>query len=148
MSANIFNSAIKAVKGGSKFHVDFKTRSLNINGKAIIDHGKYDGELGVTECQSLDMVEKYYQLYKHSIPSQRSEAKQRRYFIALPESELSNDDMLYGVHRDEAQVALELYLLCLILNGFQWDEAAMGKWFWQSKQDKDLIILRNWIDNN
>ena len=22
----------------------------------------------------------------------------------------------------------------------------MGRWFWQSKQDKDLVILRQWVE--
>jgi hypothetical protein len=29
---------------------------------------------------------------------------------------------------------------------FKWDEETMGKWFWQSKKDKDLVILRQWIE--
>ena len=37
----------------------------------------------------------------------------------------------------------------LIVNGlFVWDEDEMGKWFWQSDIDPDLVILRSWIENN
>jgi hypothetical protein len=55
--------------------------------------------------------------------------------------------MLYGVDREVAQFKLETYLLAWILSGlFVWDEESMGKWFWQSQNDKDLVILRNWID--
>ena len=66
-------------------------------------------------------------------------------FRALPERELSDDDMLYGKRRDPAQIELELYILCQVLLGMEWNEERMGKWFWQSKEDKDLVILKQWI---
>ena len=58
--------------------------------------------------------------------------------------------MLYGERRDSAQIRLELYILCQILGGLTWNPEKMGKWFWQSEMDKDLVILKNWIepDNN
>jgi hypothetical protein len=45
---------------------------------------------------------------------------------------------------------LELYLLCQILGGFRWNPETMGHWFWQSRTDRDLVILREWVepDNN
>ncbi len=54
--------------------------------------------------------------------------------------------MLYGERRDKAQIELELYILCQLLNGFQWNTETLGKWFWQSTRDKDLVLLRQWID--
>ena len=96
---------------------------------------------------SISTFEDLYQVYKHSRPSERSENKQRKYFKALKLNELEEDDMLYGDDRELAQLSLELYLLCWILSGtFVWDEDSMGKWFWQSQNDKDLVILRSWID--
>ena len=56
--------------------------------------------------------------------------------------------MLYGERRDKAQIELELYVLCQILGGFKWNPEKMGRWFWQSKVDKDLVILRHWIEPN
>ena len=56
-----------------------------------------------------------------------------------------DEDMLYGKRRDPAQIELELYILCQVLLGMEWNEALMGKWFWQSKEDKDLVILKQWI---
>ena len=26
------------------------------------------------------------------------------------------------------------------------DPETMGKWFWQSEKDKDLVILRKWVE--
>ena len=66
--------------------------------------------------------------------------------MALPERNLSDDDMLFGEGRDKAQIELELYILCQIINGLKWNPERMGRWFWQSKVDKDLVILKSWIE--
>ena len=152
--SNIYQEAVQAVEEGAKFSVDLPSRSLKLNGKRIIQDGKYEGDLGVepcTEAEFLSRVEELYHAYKHSIPSERSESRSRRYFRALPERELSDEAMLYGERRDTAQIELELYVLCQILLGLTWNPETMGRWFWQSKNDKDLVILRAWVepdDNN
>ena len=146
---NIYRSAIMAVEQGANFKIDFRSRNLKIDGKPIIRNGVWEGELGVSMCgveNFLAQVEELYRRYKHSVPSERSESKSRRYFKALPESDLDDAAMLYGERRDNAQVELELYILCQILNGLTWDSETMGKWFWQSKTDKDLVILRSWVE--
>ena len=61
-------------------------------------------------------------------------------FKALPESELTDDDMLYGVPREDAERQLEK-----AMKGFSMPEDA-GTWFWQSKNDKDLVIVRSWTN--
>ena len=145
----IYQNAVAAVENGARFQVDFRTRSLKIDGKYVISDGNFEGELGVEkydEEKVLLDVEALYQLYKYSIPSERSESKARKYFKSLPESELMDDDMMFGEQRDKAQIELELYLLCQIILGFQWDAKTMGTWFWQSKNDKDLVILREWVE--
>ena len=54
--------------------------------------------------------------------------------------------MMYGERRDKAQIRLELYVLCLLINGLKWDSGKMGNWFWQSETDKDLVILKKWVE--
>lgn len=147
--SNIYENAVRAVEDGAKFTVDFRSRSLKLNGKYLIEDGRYESELGVLLCSGeefLANVEELYYRYKHSVPSERSEGKSRRYFTALPERELDDQAMLYGERRDKAQIELELFILCQILNGFEWMPETMGKWFWQSKTDKDLVILRQWVE--
>lgn len=147
---NIYQESIQAVQDGAKFKIDFPSRSLKLNGKYIIQNGEYEGELGVSECSEgefLANVEELYHRYKHSVPSERSESKSRQYFMALPERSLSDNAMLYGERRDKAQIELELYILCRILGGLKWNAETMGNWFWQSKVDKDLVILRNGIES-
>lgn len=146
---SIYHKAIQAVEGGAKFKVDFTSRSLKINGKYIIEDGNYEGGLGVESCSSDEFfsnVEMLYHNYRHSVPSERSESKSRHYFRALPEKELTDEAMMFGERREKAQIELELYILCQIINGFQWNSETMGRWFWQSKIDKDLVILRSWVE--
>lgn len=147
---NIYKESIQAVESGANFKIDFRNRSLKLNGKFVIQNGKYEGELGVPDCSEdvfFANVEELYLCYKHSVPSQRSESKSRLYFKAFPEKDLSDDAMLFGERRDKAQIELELYILCRILGGLKWNAETMGNWFWQSKVDKDLVILRNWIES-
>ena len=143
----IFEKAVDAVTNGEKFKVNLEKRNLQIGNEYLIKDGKYDGVLHNGVGFSISTFEDLYQIYKHSRPSERSENKQRKYFKALKPNDLEEDDMLYGDDRELAQLSLELYLLCWILSGtFVWDEESMGKWFWQSQNDKDLVILRSWID--
>ncbi len=148
MEDSIFKKALDAVQQGAKFRVDLEKRSLLVGKHYLVKDGKYEGKLSEWDCFSISALEYFYQIYKHSRPSERSDAKRRTYFIALPENELSDDDMLYGNDREISQLTLEFYLLCWILSGtFIWDEDEMGRWFWQSNKDKDLVILRSWVEN-
>ena len=106
-----------------------------------------------TDCE-LDMsdvlswIEILYERYKHSLPSERSDNRRRQYFRALSADQLTDKQMATGESREVARAALEGFILCMIVDGFfVWDEDELGKWFWQSENDPDLVILRNWIEN-
>lgn len=144
----IYEQALAKVENGSRFRVNFQNRSLKIDGKYVIKDGKYDGELGVELTDSpLEQITQLYTRYQHSLPSERSENKRKCYFKSLPEHLLNDEDMLYGRSREYTQIALELYVLGAILNGsLKWDDFAKGLWFWQSPENKDLILLREWIE--
>ena len=144
----IYYEAIAKVQNGAKFHIDFQRRSLKIDGKYVIKNGEYEGELGLEATLApLLTITQLFLRYQHSLPSERSDNKRYRYFNALPEHELTDDDMLYGEPRETAQIKLELYVLIMILNGsLKWDEFAKDKWFWQSPNVKDLIILKEWVE--
>lgn len=88
---------------------------------------------GVT---TVEMLESAYATYKHSVPSEKTMHRTCR-FYALPESELSDDDMLYGISREDAERALESALA-----GFAMPDGS--GWFWQSENDPDLVVLRSW----
>lgn len=144
---NIYQEAVDEVINGARFRIDFINRSLKIGKHYIIKDGEYDGELGLSKPDNpLEEIERLFNRYHHSMPSERSENKRKTYFRALPEHELSEEDMLFGEPREVAQIKLELCILILILNDtLVWDEFAKGKWFWQSPKHKELIILKEWI---
>lgn len=145
----IYQQAIEAVRNGARFKVDFPSRSLRLDGRYVIRDGRFEGELGIPPCGTGEFLwdmEVLYCRYKHSVPSERSECKARQYFKALPEKQLDDGDMLYGESRDVAQITLELYLLGWIILGPGWDTETMGRWFYQGKRDKDLVILRDWVE--
>lgn len=151
----IYEELIQRVSDGETFHIDFEKRTMKIGKQKIIDNGKYDKNrilikpLSFTEMYGvLATIEEFYKNYKYSLPSERSDNKRKKYFKALPIEEI-NDAILFTAERREiAQARLEGFILCAILNGdFVWDESTMGKWFWQSNSDPDLVILRSWIEN-
>ncbi len=150
---NIWNEAQEKVHNGSTFRINLEKRNLVIDGKYVIKEGQYEGCLGIESGMSIEStvaaIEKYYLQYYRSVPSARSEARYKHYFRALPEHQLSEDDMLYGESREVAQLRLELYVLIAILNNdLRWGDLAKDKWFWQSENIPSLIILQQWIISN
>lgn len=147
----LYEEIIEEVKNGAKFTVNFQKRTCRVNGKVVVDGIQYEGSLGTypsTEEEMISNIEQLYQEYKHSVPSERSESHRHYYFRALPEKELSDEDMMYGERREVARCRLELYVLfCIILSRLTWNPS-WGSWFWCSEKDKDLIILRDWIEPN
>ena len=150
---SIYTELVQRVDSGESFHIDFQKRNMKVGKEYLIQNGEYDSEKHLFACMSIDdmfgTIESLYNEYKHSLPSERSENKRRKYFKALSMEELDDFHLFNPIRREPAQARLEGFILCMILNGsFVWDEEKMGKWFWQSKNDPDLVILRNWVKNN
>lgn len=147
--SNIYKETLGRVSKGARFSVNFEKRSLRVDGKYLIKEGQYEGNLGCPEVTDfISEIERLYHRYNHSVPSERNDNKQRRYFRALPEKELSDDDMLYGTPRELAQVELEMFVLCQILqNALKWDDFAKDLWFWQSPSLPSLVLLKKWFNN-
>lgn len=145
-----YESLTEQVRQGAKFYVNFGERTLRID-KTLYSYNQESKDLLPAIPESMGEmfaeIERLYNNYKHSVPSERSESKRKRYFNALRENDLSDTDMLYGELREVARFELEAYVLfCIALGVFVWDEGRMGKWFWQSEEDKDLVILRQWVE--
>lgn len=149
---NIWKESYQRVKDGSTFRINFERRNLMIGKKYIIKDGKYEGSLGieVEHCTTEDIlknIELTFNVYHHSVPSARSDARRKRYFRAPSEHELSDDDMLYGEHRELAQFCLEFHVLAyILLSAIKWEDFAKGKWFWQSSNYPSLIMLKEWFE--
>lgn len=151
----IYKELIERVSNGETFYIDFENRTMKIGKQKIIDNGEYDSNrllfsmitpLGLDGI--LTAVEILYKKYKYSLPSERSDNKRKKYFKALPIEKISDEQLMTAERREVAQAKLEGFILCKILDGqFKWDETTMGKWFWLSMKDPDLVILRKWIEN-
>nr|DAS68884.1 MAG TPA: hypothetical protein [Caudoviricetes sp.] len=134
---------------GAKFTINFQERTLKVNDKYVNCKDKTIGLPRVFKTDEfLKLLDSTYRDYKYSLPSERSESRSKNYFKALPEEELTDLQMWCGMNREKARFIIEMLCLSQILNGWQWDEEKMGKWFYQSKKDKDLVLLRQWFDNN
>ena len=121
----------------SRAAYDTLVRSLSLDVRCKKYDVRCEHQPSAIEHQtSVEALEAAYEVYKHSIPSERTMHRTAR-FYALPESELSDEDMLYGMPREQAEAALEAALA-----DFAYPEDA--GWFWQSKNDPDLVVLRQW----
>lgn len=128
----------KRVEEGAKFRISFEKRTLHINGKQV-------DVSGAEQDFSFEKLESLYHMYQHSVPSERDDSR-KNYFLALKEEELSDDDMMFGERRQLAKFRLELYVLLAIVSGaLTWNEQ-WGKWFWQSGNNRPLVILRSWVE--
>lgn len=152
---SIFEELIQRVSNGEEFCINFETRTMKVGNTKLIDNGQYDkSRLLIYEYNIyslhvlLHMIRELYRTYKVSVPSERSSKKRKSYFKALKAEEMTDEQLMCGERREVAQATLEGFVLCMILNGeLTWDEEIMGKWFWESRSDSDLVILRSWIEN-
>lgn len=151
----IFKELVERVSDGETFHIDFEKRTMRVGKDFLVKNGEYDTSRPLFNnpdepCPMeliLRTIDVLYQRYKYSLPSERSDSKRRTYFKALRMEEIPDEELFGAERREVAKSKLEGFILCMILEGrFKWDESAMGKWFWQSKFDDDLIILRQWIE--
>lgn len=130
------------VLNGCPFVINFAERTLKL-GKELVDIEVIEPTKTMDEI--LQEIFILYQLYKHSIPSEHEPS--HPYFKALKYEDLSYDDEIFADCRELARFELEYFILENLLNGsFVWKEE-LGKWFWQCPNDKDLVILRSWVEN-
>lgn len=155
---SIYLELIERVDNGETFSIDFEKRTMKVGKDYLIKNGEYDetrelfGKL-YEEPYSLQvvlhMIRELYKNYKHSLPSERSDSKRKKYFKALSVDELTDEQLMCGGKRETTQATLEGFILCSVIAGhLVWDEDVMqGKWFYQSANDPDLVILRSWVEN-
>ena len=149
---SIYLELLKRVSEGESFHIDFEKRNMKVGNDYLIKEGEFDESKGLVsgsyDMQTiLNTIEKLYKNYKYSLPSERSDNKRRKYFKALPIEEITDEQLMTAERREFSQAVLEGFVLCMIVSGqLVWDEEVMqGKWFYQSKSDPDLVLLRTWV---
>lgn len=150
----IFKELVERVSNGERFHIDFEKQTMKVSDDFLIKNGEYDTSRHLFNKHNepfpmeliIGTIEVLYERYKFSLPSERSDNKKRTYFKALPMEEIPDEILFTTERREVAQAKLEGFILCMMLeNRFQWTDD-MGNWFWQSKSDSDLIILKKWIE--
>lgn len=151
----IYKELIERVSNGETFHIDFEKRNMKVGKDFLIKNGEYDSSKLIFNQPNdpcpmdliLGTIDILYDYYKYSRPSERSDKKRRKYFKALSIDELTDEQLIVAERREIAQAKLEGFILCMILeNKFIWDDMKLGKWFYQSKEDQDLVILKKWIE--
>ena len=142
-----YEEITEKVRNGAKFAIDFKHRTMKLDRK-LVDLSDCEFMPCEQQCNVMDEIVILYEAYKHSVPSKYSESHRSRYFKALPERKLSDKDMMYGDRRELARLNLELFFLLRLIDGQLIWYKEWGSWFWRSLNDRDLIILREWIEPN
>lgn len=154
---SIYEELLERVSNGESFNINFEKRNMKVGKDYLIKNGEFDEERELLgewfgNMQNLtDLLfelEVLYRVYKYSLPSERSDNKRRKYFKALPMEEITDEQLMFAERREYSQAVLEGFVLCMIVSGqLVWDEEVMqGKWFWQSKIDPDLVVLRGWVE--
>jgi hypothetical protein len=152
---------LDAAYNGKKFKVDLVDKSLWINKKQIIEKGIIIDEQNKSKeliCvndsnefgyyiplneEPWKWIEFLYETYKHSVP--RENTNSRSCFKALSVDELKDGELAYNADRDYMIAILEGYILLGSLQGWiKWEYG--NHWFWQSEHDKDLVVLRNFVE--
>lgn len=146
----IYEELLSRVEQGEKFIINFEQRNIKVGKDWLIKNGECEtGRIlyGLRPILISELIENLYKSYKYSCPSERSDSKRKGYFKALSVDELTDEQMIYGENRELMQAQLEGFILCAILmNHLKWEDLTEEKWFYQSPNDKDLIILRSWIE--
>lgn len=140
---------MQAAERGLKVTVRLPERTLQADNDLLINAGSYIGELGLhrtDDATTLNMIEDAYVRYRDSVPDGVRDTG-NCWFRAKSRDELRDSELVNGEKRSVARCCLETTLLLLILNGsLSADSPAFqGKWFWQSRKYKELVILTNWL---
>jgi len=123
--------------------INFQTLSAFDGKRMLIDHGKpVNGWSIPSNPVSMEDIERLYAEYKYSVPN--GIKYKRPYFKALPANQIPTEKLIHGANRQKAKDDLELTFLYGIINKTL-VYPDYSKWFWQSQNDKDLVILRSWF---
>ena len=153
---DIYTYTLDAMEQGGRVKIDIPSKSLTVNGEALISEGSALYPVGLERVEAVDAlskIEEAYIEYKYSLPaSEHSSGKpsprSRCLFKAMAPEEIPPQYLLRGIVRHEARRRLELIFLLYIVNGSISSKCHPfgDKWYWQSAKDKDLVILRQWLE--
>ena len=139
---------LKGIAYGLPYSIDFKTRSAKVGSNYVIKNGiskyeipKFEG----TTDEFIAELERLYEQFMYSIPSERSENKRRKYFKGKEIDEISLEKLGLGVDRETASFLVEMSILCQTIHGFNWQTDVEGKFYWYSRHFRDFVIMKDWF---
>ena len=145
----IYEELLTRVGNGERFSINLAKRNMKVGNEYLIKEGMCEpGRIVYNRLliPEKERIEQLYKNFKYSCPSERSDTS-RGYFKAYTADELSDAEMVLGGNREHCRAALEGYILCAVLmNHLKWSDLTDRTYYWQSENDKDLVILRNWIE--
>ena len=122
------------------------------NGKVVLDELKLSDGREYTGLKSMELIHKsddfyeeletIYEQYYSSVPSQNTQFSKNN-FVAKDINHLSLHEMIDGIPRIEAQYRLEAFVLLNAACG-QIPWANEHHFYWQSNNNKQLIIYSEW----
>lgn len=149
---DLWNAAVIESLKGKRVCVDLVNKNLTVGDRGWIVLGKVTKSAPVKKLVGdkvkgdISDMEKLYESYKYSYPSEDETKRKKNYFKALTVDEMTEEEIIYGVERKTARVTLETGVLLNVLTGnLTWNKS-WGSWYYQGK-DKDFILLRKWVDN-
>ena len=141
--SSIYSELLDRVSKGAKYRIDLVQKTLKIDGKEITLEGNLIDETDVGNGNPWDILETLYLSFKRSVPSERHNGN-KSYFKADSIEELSDDEIAFNEPRNYCQAKLEGYILLASLKGWlTWQNEK--HWFYQSKKNKELVCLREWV---
>lgn len=150
---SVYKTLLGKAENGSRFKINLNKKNLVIGRKNYIKDGEccVDDdliteedlkELGFEGQNFYEIVKQLYKRFKYSVPSENE--TRNYYFNPLPYSDLTDGDLAYGEPRHLAQAMLEGFILIAgLCDMVKWKDES--HWFWQDENEKDLILMKNWI---
>ena len=144
---SVFTDLIHAAECGRKYRINLKEKTLRIDNKDIPLTKNLIEEKDIEQFTSAkdfwEIIEDLYAIYKRSTPSAHYKGN-KPYFKAEDIENLTDDEIAFNEPRNIIQAVLEGYVLLAVLKGqAYWNNES--HWFWQSGNDPQLVVLKEWI---
>ena len=135
------------------FHAEANTMMINLSGHHSVnfndryiknESGKEQELVNLENENILEKLQKLYDEYYFSTPSERSSRNRHCYFAAMNSDELSDGQLILGGDRYIKQFELERFMLSVIEQK-KWEDLFDQKHFFY-KGNNHMIILKNWFE--
>lgn len=135
-----YEELLEKIESGHHWSINFETRTFKF-GKKVVDLP----EFAIAQKEEvLENLQKLFDNYFYSTPSERSSYDRHFYFKAMDVDDMTTQQMINGSNREVARFELELFMLSVICN-YKWEDLFDDKhFFWKGKNG--LIVLKEWFN--